>query len=123
MFRQLAIGNSPPAPTQPNHAHHQACANIVAACKSILYPPGSFRTGNVHGADSHFAFGTDDFEGSLATLTLNGFREDAAEDDPMRVIVRRDHNRLHTRFARSGKLSSNRSQFHRCGWLRTSDQE
>ena len=27
-----------------------------------LYPPGSFRTGNVDGADSHFAFGTDDFD-------------------------------------------------------------
>jgi catechol 2,3-dioxygenase-like lactoylglutathione lyase family enzyme len=55
-----------------------------------LYPPGSFRTGNVDGADSHFAFRTDDFEGALATLTVNGFREDAAEDDPMRVMVRRD---------------------------------
>ena len=27
-----------------------------------LYPPGSFRTGNVDGADSHFAFRTDDFD-------------------------------------------------------------
>jgi glyoxylase I family protein len=32
-----------------------------------LYPPGSFRTGNVDGADSYFAFRTDDF-GALATL-------------------------------------------------------
>ena len=55
-----------------------------------LYPPGSFRTGNVDGADSHFAFRTDDFDGALAMLTVNGFREDAAEDDPMRVMVRRD---------------------------------
>ena len=54
-----------------------------------LYPTGSFRTGNVDGADSHFAFRTDDFDGALATLTVNGFREDAAEDDPMRVMVRR----------------------------------
>jgi glyoxylase I family protein len=55
-----------------------------------LYPPGSFRTGNVDGADCHFAFRTDDFDGVLATLTANGFREDAAEDDPMRVMVRRN---------------------------------
>jgi catechol 2,3-dioxygenase-like lactoylglutathione lyase family enzyme len=55
-----------------------------------LYPPGSFRTGNVDGADSHFAFRTDDFDGVLATLAANGFREDAAEDDPMRVMVRRN---------------------------------
>jgi glyoxylase I family protein len=55
-----------------------------------VYPPGSFRTGNVDGADSHFAFRTDDFDGVLATLTANGFREDAAEDEPMRVMVRRN---------------------------------
>jgi glyoxylase I family protein len=55
-----------------------------------LYPPGSFRTGNVDGADCHFAFRTDDFDGALATLTANGFREDAAENDPMRVMVRRN---------------------------------
>jgi hypothetical protein len=54
-----------------------------------LCPSGSFRTGNVDGADCHFAFRTDDFDGALATLTANGFREDAAEDDPMRVMVRR----------------------------------
>ena len=31
-----------------------------------------------------------DFDGVLATLTASGFREDAAEDDPMRVMVRRN---------------------------------
>jgi glyoxylase I family protein len=51
-----------------------------------LYPPDSFRTGNVDGADCHFAFRTDDFDGALATLTANGFREDVAENDPMRVM-------------------------------------
>jgi glyoxylase I family protein len=55
-----------------------------------VHPPGSFRTGNVDGADTHFAFRTDDFDGALATLTTNGFREDAAEDEPMRVMVRRN---------------------------------
>ena len=30
------------------------------------------------------------FDGALATLTANGFREDAPDDDPMRVVVRRD---------------------------------
>jgi glyoxylase I family protein len=52
-----------------------------------LYPTGSFRTGNIAAADCHFAFRTDNFDGALATLTANGFREDAAEDDPMRVMV------------------------------------
>jgi hypothetical protein len=47
-------------------------------------------TGNVDGADCHFAFRTDDFDGVLAALSANGFREDAAEDDPMHVIVRRN---------------------------------
>jgi hypothetical protein len=55
-----------------------------------LYPPGSFRTGNVDGADCHFAFRTEDFDGALATLTANGFREDATHDDPMHVMVRRN---------------------------------
>jgi hypothetical protein len=31
--------------------------------------------------------GIDDFDGALATLTANGFHEDAAEDDPMRVMA------------------------------------
>ena len=56
----------------------------------ILHPAGSFRTGNIDGDDCHFAFNTDDFEGALATLAENGFREDAAEDNPMRVMVRRN---------------------------------
>ena len=56
----------------------------------ILHPPGSFRSGNIDNDDCHFAFRTDDFDGALATLTANGFREDAAEDDPMRVMVRRN---------------------------------
>jgi catechol 2,3-dioxygenase-like lactoylglutathione lyase family enzyme len=55
-----------------------------------VHPPGSFRTGNVDGADTHFAFRTDDFDSALATLTANGFREDGAEDDPMHVMVRRN---------------------------------
>ena len=56
----------------------------------ILYPPGFFRTGNIDGDDCHFAFRTDDFEGAPAALTANGSREDAPEDDPMRVMVRRN---------------------------------
>jgi len=55
-----------------------------------VHLPGSFRTGNVDGADTHFAFRTEDFDGALATLIANGFSEDAVEDDPMRVMVRRD---------------------------------
>ena len=56
----------------------------------IVHPPGSFRTGNVDNDGCHLAFRTDDFDGALAMLTANGFREDAAEDDPLHVIVRRD---------------------------------
>ena len=68
---------------------------VWLACDALqvhlsLYPPGSFRTGNVDGADCHFAFRKDDFEGALDVLTANGFRENAAEDDPMRGMIRRD---------------------------------
>ena len=38
-----------------------------------LYPPGSVRTGNIDGDDSHFAFRTDDFDGALATLMPTAF--------------------------------------------------
>ena len=72
----------------------QGCLRLAR----LRRPAGAFdplsarflRTGNVDGADSHFAFRTDDFDGALATLTVNGFREEAVEDDPMRVMVRRD---------------------------------
>ena len=56
----------------------------------IVHPPGSFRTGNIDNDGCHLAFRIDDFDGALAMLTANGFREDAAEDDPMHVIVRRN---------------------------------
>jgi catechol 2,3-dioxygenase-like lactoylglutathione lyase family enzyme len=55
-----------------------------------VYPTGSFRIGNVNNHDCNFAFRTDDFDGALAKLTASGFPEDAAEDDPMRIIVRRN---------------------------------
>jgi glyoxylase I family protein len=55
-----------------------------------ICPSGSFRTRSIDGADTHFAFRTEDFDSTLATLITNGFSEDAAEDDPMRVMVRRD---------------------------------
>jgi glyoxylase I family protein len=74
--------------------HDHGAAALQERCGAlqvhlILYPPGSFRTGNIDGDDCHLAFRTDDFDGALVTLTANGFREDAAEDDPMRVMVRR----------------------------------
>ena len=55
-----------------------------------VHPLGSFRTSNIDNDDCHFAFRTDDFDDALATLTAGGFREDAAEDDPMRVFIRRN---------------------------------
>ena len=56
----------------------------------IVHLPGSFRTGNIDNDDCHLAFRTEDFDGALATLTAHGFRDDAAEEDPMRVMVLRN---------------------------------
>lgn len=39
--------------------------------------------------DWHFAFRTDDFDAVLKHLLATGFREDAAEDDPHRILVLR----------------------------------
>jgi catechol 2,3-dioxygenase-like lactoylglutathione lyase family enzyme len=54
----------------------------------IHYLPGTFRgNGGIDTADGHFAFRTDDFEGVVARLTAKGFREDADESDPKRLLV------------------------------------
>ncbi len=54
----------------------------------ILHPEGTFR-GNrqIDIVDAHFAIRVDDFEAAMRQLAANGFREDAGEDDPMRVLV------------------------------------
>jgi len=53
------------------------------------HPPGNFRTRGVDNNDVHFAFRTDDFEGILDRLLAGGFREDAPDDDRMRILVNR----------------------------------
>lgn len=50
---------------------------------------GNFRSQGVDNNDVHFAFRTDDFEGILDRLRSRGFREDAPDDDPMRMLVNR----------------------------------
>jgi glyoxylase I family protein len=53
------------------------------------YPAGNFRTRAVDNNDGHFAFRTDDFESIVARLLDAGFREDASEDDPKRMMLSR----------------------------------
>lgn len=53
------------------------------------HPSGNFRTRGVDNNDVHFAFRADDFEGTLQQLLARGFREDAPEDDPKRILVNR----------------------------------
>ena len=56
----------------------------------IDYPSGTFRRKSViDNHDVHFALRVADFEAALKELTDKGYREDAAEDDPMRVLVKR----------------------------------
>lgn len=50
---------------------------------------GTFRTRGVDNNDVHFAFRTDDFEGTLDRLIARGFREDAPDDDPMKILINR----------------------------------
>jgi glyoxylase I family protein len=54
-----------------------------------VYPPGNFRTGPVDNDDVHFAFRTDDFEAFVKRAEAMGFRADAAQDDPRRMILKR----------------------------------
>jgi catechol 2,3-dioxygenase-like lactoylglutathione lyase family enzyme len=54
-----------------------------------VYPPGHFRTRPVDNDDIHFAFRTDDFEGFITRAKAMGFLEDGSQDDPMRMIIKR----------------------------------
>ena len=54
-----------------------------------VYPQGSFRTRGVDNDDSHFALRATDFEGFVAHAESMGFRADAPQGDPMRMIVKR----------------------------------
>jgi catechol 2,3-dioxygenase-like lactoylglutathione lyase family enzyme len=57
----------------------------------IVNPDGTFRkTATIDTADTHFAFRTDDFEMVIRSLTARGFREDAVEGDPKRLLVKRN---------------------------------
>jgi catechol 2,3-dioxygenase-like lactoylglutathione lyase family enzyme len=56
----------------------------------IAYADGTFRRNpGIDRNDWHFAFRTDDFEGIIKRLEGQGFREDADEDDPRRMLVDR----------------------------------
>ena len=54
----------------------------------IVHPTGTFRSnGAIDNADTHFAFRTYDFEALVSRLVAKGFRDDANEDDPKRLLV------------------------------------
>jgi catechol 2,3-dioxygenase-like lactoylglutathione lyase family enzyme len=71
-----------------------ATAGAWLACGHLqvhinVYPPGTYRSRGIDRDDGHFAFRTDDFEGFVERLKSHGFREDADESDPQRMIVLR----------------------------------
>jgi catechol 2,3-dioxygenase-like lactoylglutathione lyase family enzyme len=56
----------------------------------LQHPPGTFRSNpEIDVADVHFAFHTPDLEAFVRHAESQGFREDAAVDDPKRLLVRR----------------------------------
>lgn len=56
----------------------------------LIEHPGTFRQRpEIDGDDAHFALNTRDFDGFIAHAESRGFREDAANDDPKRMLVRR----------------------------------
>ena len=57
----------------------------------IVKPNGTFRSkSTIDTGDTHFAIRVEDFEAAMGQLAGKGFREDAAEGDPMRLLVIRD---------------------------------
>jgi glyoxylase I family protein len=56
----------------------------------IDYPDGTFRRKSViDNHDVHFALRVADFEAAVQELAEKGYREDAEENDPKRVVVKR----------------------------------
>jgi glyoxylase I family protein len=56
----------------------------------IDYPGGTFRRKSViDNQDVHYALRVADFEAAVQELAEKGYREDAAENDPKRVVVKR----------------------------------
>lgn len=54
----------------------------------IVKPNGTFRgKSTIDTGDTHFAIRVEDFEATVSQLAGKGFREDAAEDDPMRLLL------------------------------------
>jgi len=56
----------------------------------VAHPGGTFRTEPVDTDDGHFALNTADFDGFVRRAAAAGYREDAAGNDPMRIIVKRN---------------------------------
>lgn len=56
----------------------------------ILWPQGHFRPCPVvDPADAHFALAVEDFDAIVTVLIKHGYSEQAADDDPKRMIVSR----------------------------------
>ena len=56
----------------------------------IDYPDGTFRRKSViDNHDVHYALRVADFEAAVQELAEKGYREDAGENDPKRVLVKR----------------------------------
>jgi glyoxylase I family protein len=87
-FYQRLFGLSPiPRPPFPIPGMWLGVGDL--AVHLTVYPPGNFRSRAVDNDDIHFAFNTDDFEDFVARAEAMGFRADADEDDPMRMILKR----------------------------------
>ena len=56
----------------------------------ILNPGGTFRSNStIDTGDTHFAVRVADFEAAMRHFASKGFRENAADGDPMRILVNR----------------------------------
>ena len=56
----------------------------------IDYPNGTFRRKSaIDNQDVHYALRVDNFEAAVQELAERGYREDAGENDPKRVLIKR----------------------------------
>ena len=88
-FYRDILGLQPlPRPDFPVRGAWLACGHHQVHL--VVHDGETFRLSDtVDNNDGHFALNTDDFEGTVALFAAHGYREDAIDGDPHRLLVKR----------------------------------
>src|SRR5690349_12849373 len=88
-YKEMFGLSSVERPATP-HAGAWLAAGPSLQVHIIAHSTAPFRENGIDSMENHFAFRTDDFEGFVEHARGMGFHEDAPDDDPKRLVVRRN---------------------------------